>query len=132
MSLTCSTTVESPPGGGQSADLGLWGRSRLSVADLRLPCAEVTLKEVGLEGALFTLLDQEWEPGLRRSIQEVLVHMMASSSTSGKLGHWLKLCKDVLSASTGGCLTPPPPPKPKSRPSRLLLAPDSSCRLGRG
>lgn len=28
--------------------------------------------------------------------------MMASSSTSGKLGHWLKLCKDVLSASTGG------------------------------
>lgn len=60
------------------------------------------MKEVGLEGALFTLLDQESEPGLRRSIQEILIHMMASSSTSGKLGHWLKLCKDVLSASTGG------------------------------
>lgn len=67
-----------------------------------LPCAEVTLKEAGLEGALFTLLDQESEPGLRRSIQDILIHMMASSSTSGKLGHWLKLCKDVLSASTGG------------------------------
>uniref|UniRef100_A0A673BWM9 HEAT repeat-containing protein 5A n=1 Tax=Sphaeramia orbicularis TaxID=375764 RepID=A0A673BWM9_9TELE len=28
--------------------------------------------------------------------------MMTSSATTGKLGHWLKLCKDVLSASTGG------------------------------
>ncbi|XP_042371250.1 HEAT repeat-containing protein 5A-like, partial [Plectropomus leopardus] len=35
-----------------------------------------------------------------RDIQETLVHMMASSATSGKLGHWLKLCKDVLSATT--------------------------------
>lgn len=51
---------------------------------------------------LFTLLDQESDPGLRRNIQEILIHMMASSSTSGKLGHWLKLCKDVLSASSGG------------------------------
>lgn len=57
---------------------------------------------MGLEGALFTLLDQESDPGLRRNIQEILIHMMASSSTSGKLGHWLKLCKDVLSASSGG------------------------------
>lgn len=71
-----------------------------------LPCAEVTLKEVGLEGALFTLLDQESDPGLRRNIQEILIHMMASSSTSGKLGHWLKLCKDVLSASSGGLNRP--------------------------
>ncbi|CAJ1074884.1 HEAT repeat-containing protein 5A isoform X4 [Xyrichtys novacula] len=61
---------------------------------------DVTIKEVGLEGALFTLLDRESDPGLRRDIQETLVHMMASSATSGKLGHWLKLCKDVLSAST--------------------------------
>uniref|UniRef100_A0A673BXE7 HEAT repeat-containing protein 5A n=1 Tax=Sphaeramia orbicularis TaxID=375764 RepID=A0A673BXE7_9TELE len=63
---------------------------------------DVTIKEVGLEGALFTLLDQESDPGLRRDIQETLVHMMTSSATTGKLGHWLKLCKDVLSASTGG------------------------------
>uniref|UniRef100_A0A8P4G1T7 HEAT repeat-containing protein 5A n=1 Tax=Dicentrarchus labrax TaxID=13489 RepID=A0A8P4G1T7_DICLA len=53
-----------------------------------------------LEGALFTLLDRESDPSLRRDIQETLVHMMASSATSGKLGHWLKLCKDVLSATT--------------------------------
>lgn len=65
-------------------------------------CADVTIKEVGLEGALFTLLDRESDPGLRRDIQETLVHMMASSATTGKLGHWLKLCKDVLSASAGG------------------------------
>uniref|UniRef100_A0A8P4K7T2 HEAT repeat-containing protein 5A n=1 Tax=Dicentrarchus labrax TaxID=13489 RepID=A0A8P4K7T2_DICLA len=58
--------------------------------------------DVGLEGALFTLLDRESDPSLRRDIQETLVHMMASSATSGKLGHWLKLCKDVLSATTGG------------------------------
>ncbi|XP_041809707.1 HEAT repeat-containing protein 5A isoform X2 [Chelmon rostratus] len=61
---------------------------------------DVTIKEVGLEGALFTLLDRESDPGLRRDIQETLVHMIASSATSGKLGHWLKLCKDVLSATT--------------------------------
>ncbi|XP_028251326.1 HEAT repeat-containing protein 5A isoform X4 [Parambassis ranga] len=63
---------------------------------------DVTIKEVGLEGALFTLLDRESDPGLRKDIQETLVHMMVSSSTSSKLGHWLKLCKDVLSATTDG------------------------------
>uniref|UniRef100_A0A667YKT0 HEAT repeat-containing protein 5A n=1 Tax=Myripristis murdjan TaxID=586833 RepID=A0A667YKT0_9TELE len=68
-------------------------------ANTRSVCADVTIKEVGLEGALFTLLDRESDPGLRRDIQETLVHMMASSATTGKLGHWLKLCKDVLSAS---------------------------------
>ncbi|KAM9777521.1 HEAT repeat-containing protein 5A [Neosynchiropus ocellatus] len=61
---------------------------------------DITIKEVGLEGAMFTLLDQESDPGLRRDIQETLVHMMSSSVTGGRLGHWLKLCKDVLSAST--------------------------------
>ncbi|XP_028994426.1 HEAT repeat-containing protein 5A isoform X2 [Betta splendens] len=66
---------------------------------------EVTIKEVGLEGALFSLLDQESDLGLRRDIQETLVHMMMSSATSGKLGHWLKLCKDVLSAASD-CLAP--------------------------
>ncbi|KAM7376460.1 hypothetical protein PAMP_006191 [Pampus punctatissimus] len=61
---------------------------------------DITIKEVGLEGALFTLLDRESDSSLRRDIQETLVHMMTSSATSGKLAHWLKLCKDVLSAST--------------------------------
>ncbi|XP_061631821.1 HEAT repeat-containing protein 5A isoform X3 [Phyllopteryx taeniolatus] len=63
---------------------------------------DVAIKEVGLEGALFSLLDQESEPGLRRDIQETLVHMMASSVTGGMLGRWLKLCKDVLAASGAG------------------------------
>uniref|UniRef100_A0A674A2M0 HEAT repeat-containing protein 5A n=1 Tax=Salmo trutta TaxID=8032 RepID=A0A674A2M0_SALTR len=54
--------------------------------------------EVGLEGALFSLLDRESDPRLCQDIQETLVHMMSSIAT-GKLAHWLKLCKDVLSAS---------------------------------
>ncbi|XP_008312892.1 HEAT repeat-containing protein 5A isoform X2 [Cynoglossus semilaevis] len=66
---------------------------------------DVTIKEVGLKGALFCLLDRESDPGLRKDIQETLVHMMTSSTTSGKLGHWLKLCKDVLSATTD-CSSP--------------------------
>ncbi|KAM7403791.1 hypothetical protein PAMA_004293 [Pampus argenteus] len=69
---------------------------------------DITIKEVGLEGALFTLLDRESDSSLRRDIQETLVHMMTSSATSGKLGHWLKLCKDVLSASTD-CRAPVEP-----------------------
>uniref|UniRef100_A0A8C7TDC9 HEAT repeat-containing protein 5A n=1 Tax=Oncorhynchus mykiss TaxID=8022 RepID=A0A8C7TDC9_ONCMY len=59
---------------------------------------DVTIKEVGLEGALFSLLDRESDPRLCQDIQETLVHMMSSIAT-GKLAHWLKLCKDVLSAS---------------------------------
>uniref|UniRef100_A0A8C2G4Z4 HEAT repeat-containing protein 5A n=1 Tax=Cyprinus carpio TaxID=7962 RepID=A0A8C2G4Z4_CYPCA len=58
----------------------------------------VTIKEVGLEGALFSLLDRESDPCLCRDIQETLVHMM-SSAVESNLAHWLKLCKDVLSAS---------------------------------
>uniref|UniRef100_A0A673IQH5 HEAT repeat-containing protein 5A n=1 Tax=Sinocyclocheilus rhinocerous TaxID=307959 RepID=A0A673IQH5_9TELE len=54
--------------------------------------------EVGLEGALFSLLDRESDPRLCRDIQETLVHMMSSAAESN-LAHWLKLCKDVLSAS---------------------------------
>uniref|UniRef100_A0A8C1F6V5 HEAT repeat-containing protein 5A n=1 Tax=Cyprinus carpio carpio TaxID=630221 RepID=A0A8C1F6V5_CYPCA len=59
---------------------------------------DVTIKEVGLEGALFSLLDRESDPRLCRDIQETLVHMMSLAAES-KLAHWLKLCKDVLSAS---------------------------------
>ncbi|KAF4102286.1 hypothetical protein G5714_017086 [Onychostoma macrolepis] len=59
---------------------------------------DVTIKEVGLEGALFSLLDRESDPRLSQDIQETLVHMMSSAAESN-LAHWLKLCKDVLSAS---------------------------------
>uniref|UniRef100_A0A672QC35 HEAT repeat-containing protein 5A n=1 Tax=Sinocyclocheilus grahami TaxID=75366 RepID=A0A672QC35_SINGR len=55
-------------------------------------------ESVGLEGALFSLLDRESDPRLCRDIQETLVHMMSSAAESN-LADWLKLCKDVLSAS---------------------------------
>ncbi|XP_051578229.1 HEAT repeat-containing protein 5A-like isoform X2 [Myxocyprinus asiaticus] len=60
---------------------------------------DVTIKEVGLEGALFSLLDRESDLHLCQDIQETLVHMISSTAV-GSLAHWLKLCKDVLSAST--------------------------------
>ncbi|XP_015463527.3 HEAT repeat-containing protein 5A isoform X2 [Astyanax mexicanus] len=60
---------------------------------------DVTIKEVGLEGALFSLLDRESDPRLRRDIKDTLIHMMSSAAES-ELAHWLKLCKDVLSASS--------------------------------
>uniref|UniRef100_A0A8C7E0N4 HEAT repeat-containing protein 5A n=1 Tax=Oncorhynchus kisutch TaxID=8019 RepID=A0A8C7E0N4_ONCKI len=68
------------------------------VKELVSSSTDVTIKEVGLEGALFSLLDRESDPRLCQDIQETLVHMMSSIAT-GKLAHWLKLCKDVLSAS---------------------------------
>ncbi|XP_030212239.1 HEAT repeat-containing protein 5A [Gadus morhua] len=61
---------------------------------------ELTLKEVGLEGALFLLLDQEQEEVIRRDVQETLVHLLVSGVQRGRLLHWIKLCKDVLSASS--------------------------------
>lgn len=60
----------------------------------------VTIKEVGLEGALFSLLDCESDSQLRQDIKDTLFHMMNSAAES-ELAHWLKLCKDVLSASSG-------------------------------
>uniref|UniRef100_A0A8C7T8P6 HEAT repeat-containing protein 5A n=1 Tax=Oncorhynchus mykiss TaxID=8022 RepID=A0A8C7T8P6_ONCMY len=72
--------------------------SEHAVALCLLSSTDVTIKEVGLEGALFSLLDRESDPRLCQDIQETLVHMMSSIAT-GKLAHWLKLCKDVLSAS---------------------------------
>uniref|UniRef100_A0A8C9T700 HEAT repeat-containing protein 5A n=1 Tax=Scleropages formosus TaxID=113540 RepID=A0A8C9T700_SCLFO len=76
--------------------------------DLKVGCdvrpSDVTIKERGLEGALFILLDQEMDPQLRQDIQEILGHML-SSVTVARLSHWLKLCKDVLSVSA--CTLPP-------------------------
>lgn len=59
---------------------------------------DVTIKETGLEGALFSLLDRESDRHLCRDIKETLGHMLTSMAV-GKLSQWLKLCKDVLSAS---------------------------------
>lgn len=61
---------------------------------------EVTLKEVGLEGALFLLLDQEEQEVIRKDIQETLLLLLQSGVKRGKQLFWIKLCKDVLSASS--------------------------------
>lgn len=61
---------------------------------------ELTLRELGLEGALFSLLDQESDCCLRKDLQETLGFIMSSSLSSGQVGQWLRLCRDVLSATT--------------------------------
>ncbi|KAM9646403.1 HEAT repeat-containing protein 5A isoform 3-T3 [Trichechus inunguis] len=59
---------------------------------------DANMREVGLEGALLTLLDKETDQRLCRDIKETLNHMLTSMAV-GKLSFWLKLCKDVLAAS---------------------------------
>ncbi|XP_058254714.1 HEAT repeat-containing protein 5A isoform X3 [Hemibagrus wyckioides] len=59
---------------------------------------DVTIKEVGLEGALFSLLDHERDARLCQDIEETLIHMMSSAAES-QLAHWLKLYKDVISSA---------------------------------
>lgn len=59
---------------------------------------DVNISEIGLEGALFSLLDRESDRQLRLDIRETLSHILSSTAVE-KLSHWLKLCKDVLSAS---------------------------------
>ncbi|KAM3852279.1 HEAT repeat-containing protein 5A [Vipera latastei] len=58
----------------------------------------VNIGEIGLEGALLSLLDKELDPKLCQDIRETLTHMLMSMAV-GKLSFWLKLCKDVLAAS---------------------------------
>ncbi|KAM7155382.1 HEAT repeat-containing protein 5A isoform 2-T3 [Molossus nigricans] len=59
---------------------------------------DANIREVGLEGALLTLLDKETDQKLCRDIKETLNHMLTSMAVD-KLFFWLKLCKDVLAAS---------------------------------
>ncbi|XP_059037828.1 HEAT repeat-containing protein 5A isoform X7 [Mustela lutreola] len=59
---------------------------------------DANIREVGLEGALLTLLDKETDQKLCRDIKETLNHMLTSMAVD-KLSFWLKLCKDVLAAS---------------------------------
>lgn len=66
--------------------------------------AGVNIGEIGLEGALLSLLDKELDQKLCQDIRETLTHMLISMAV-GKLSFWLKLCKDVLAASAG-MLTP--------------------------
>jgi hypothetical protein len=59
---------------------------------------DANIREVGLEGALLTLLDKETDQRLCHDIKETLNHMLTSMAVE-KLSLWLKLCKDVLAAS---------------------------------
>ncbi|XP_028677846.2 HEAT repeat-containing protein 5A isoform X2 [Erpetoichthys calabaricus] len=59
---------------------------------------DAAIKESGLEGALFSLLDRESDQQLCQDIKETLNHMLTSMAVNN-LSHWIKLCKDVLSAS---------------------------------
>uniref|UniRef100_A0A8C3IRN7 HEAT repeat-containing protein 5A n=1 Tax=Chrysemys picta bellii TaxID=8478 RepID=A0A8C3IRN7_CHRPI len=58
----------------------------------------INIREVGLEGALLSLLDKELDQRLCQDIKETLSHMLTSVAVE-KLSFWLKLCKDVLAAS---------------------------------
>uniref|UniRef100_A0A8C4VKM4 HEAT repeat-containing protein 5A n=1 Tax=Gopherus evgoodei TaxID=1825980 RepID=A0A8C4VKM4_9SAUR len=58
----------------------------------------INIREVGLEGALLSLLDKELDQRLCQDIRETLNHMLTSVAVE-KLSFWLKLCNDVLAAS---------------------------------
>uniref|UniRef100_H3B3B5 HEAT repeat-containing protein 5B n=1 Tax=Latimeria chalumnae TaxID=7897 RepID=H3B3B5_LATCH len=59
----------------------------------------INITETGLDGVLFGMLDRETDRKLCSDIHDTLGHMLSSLAV-GKLSHWLKLCKDVLAAST--------------------------------
>ncbi|KAM9450231.1 HEAT repeat-containing protein 5B [Clarias gariepinus] len=59
----------------------------------------LNISETGLEGVLFGMLDRETDRKLCSDIHDTLGHMLSSLAV-GKLSHWLKLCKDVLAATT--------------------------------
>ncbi|KAF3708403.1 HEAT repeat-containing protein 5B [Channa argus] len=65
----------------------------------------LNITETGLEGVLFGMLDRETDRKLCSDIHDTLGHMLSSLAVE-KLSHWLKLCKDVLAATTdvGGAL----------------------------
>jgi len=49
------------------------------------------------------MLDRETDRKLCSDIHDTLGHMLSSLAVE-KLSHWLKLCKDVLAATTGTSL----------------------------
>ncbi|XP_072565589.1 HEAT repeat-containing protein 5B isoform X3 [Paramormyrops kingsleyae] len=67
----------------------------------------LNITETGLEGVLFGMLDRETDRKLCSDIHDTLGHMLSSLAVE-KLSHWLKLCKDVLAATTevGGAVAP--------------------------
>uniref|UniRef100_G1KHM8 HEAT repeat-containing protein 5B n=1 Tax=Anolis carolinensis TaxID=28377 RepID=G1KHM8_ANOCA len=59
----------------------------------------INITETGLEGVLFGMLDRETDRKLCSDIHDTLGHMLSSLAVE-KLSHWLRLCKDVLAASS--------------------------------
>ncbi|KAG8560615.1 hypothetical protein GDO81_015048 [Engystomops pustulosus] len=59
---------------------------------------DVNMRELGLEGVLLSLLDRESDPQLRHDVKETLLHMQSCTGLSC-LSFWLRLHKDILSAS---------------------------------
>ncbi|KAM4013424.1 HEAT repeat-containing protein 5A isoform 4-T4 [Anomaloglossus baeobatrachus] len=59
---------------------------------------DVNMRELGLEGVLLSLLDRESDPQLRQDVKETLIHMQSCTGL-GRLSFWLRLHKDILSAS---------------------------------
>uniref|UniRef100_A0A3Q3VL01 LAA1-like C-terminal TPR repeats domain-containing protein n=1 Tax=Mola mola TaxID=94237 RepID=A0A3Q3VL01_MOLML len=67
--------------------------------DSRDSTINLNITETGLEGVLFGMLDRETDRKLCSDIHDTLGHMLSSLAVE-KLSHWLKLCKDVLAATT--------------------------------
>eukprot|EP00062_Callorhinchus_milii_P000008 gi/632933650/ref/XP_007887784.1/ PREDICTED: HEAT repeat-containing protein 5B isoform X2 [Callorhinchus milii] len=70
-----------------------------NVGDKESSGIDVSITETGLEGVLFGMLDRETDRKLCADIHDTLGHMLSSLAVE-KLSHWLKLCKDVLAATT--------------------------------
>ena len=55
---------------------------------------------LGLEGAIFCLLDRESDHKLIADARDLLSHIVQAVALEN-LGFWVELCKSVLAASTG-------------------------------
>uniref|UniRef100_A0A674CFH7 HEAT repeat-containing protein 5A n=1 Tax=Salmo trutta TaxID=8032 RepID=A0A674CFH7_SALTR len=75
-------------------------REAAEVCEYAMSLAHLNITETGLEGVLFGMLDRETDRKLCHDIHDTLGHMLSSLAVD-KLSHWLKLCKDVLAATTG-------------------------------
>lgn len=58
------------------------------------------ITDTGLEGSLFGMMDTETDGKLISDVQDTIDSLLQSLATQN-LTRWLKLLKDVLSASTG-------------------------------
>ena len=65
--------------------------------------SSINITESGLEGALFSMLDTETDGKLTSDVQDTLVSLLQALAIPN-LTRWLQLLKDVLSASSGGCI----------------------------